>query len=333
MPQAQQGARGLGVGAGLVAALAFATSGPMVKPLLAAGWTPGAAICARLLLGTLLLAGPVVWTLRGRWCTLAQEWRLVLAFGLLGVAGASTCYFLAVDRLPVAVALLVEYTGPLLLIAWSWLRTRQAPTPLTLLGAALATGGLALVLDLTGTLELDPLGLVFALAAAVGNAAYFALTARPTVLPPVALAGTGMAVGAGAVVLVTAVGVLPFAAPDVHVDVLGASVHWWVPLAVVGVLPTAFGFGISAVSVRLLGERVASFLALTEVVFSVLLAWVLLHERPLPVQLVGAVLVVAGVATVRRGTPTEIPAVQRPDIARPPLPAPEQDDVTVGAIG
>ncbi|WP_448629750.1 EamA family transporter [Cellulomonas soli] len=155
-----------------------------------------------------------------------------------------------------------------------------APTPLTLLGAALATGGLALVLDLTGTLELDPLGLVFALAAAVGNAAYFALTARPTLLPPVALAGTGMAVGAGAVVLVTAAGVLPFAAPDVHVDLLGASVRWWVPLAVVGVLPTAFGFGISAVSVRLLGERVASFLALTEVVFSVLLAWVLLHERP-----------------------------------------------------
>ncbi|WP_448629751.1 EamA family transporter [Cellulomonas soli] len=129
MPQGQQRARGLGVGAGLVAALAFATSGPMVKPLLAAGWTPGAAICARLLLGTALLAGPVVWTLQGRWRTLAAEWRLVLAFGLLGVAGASTCYFLAVDRLPVAVALLVEYTGPLLLIAWSWLRTRQPPRP------------------------------------------------------------------------------------------------------------------------------------------------------------------------------------------------------------
>lgn len=295
------GTRGIGVVAGLVAALAFATSGPVVKPLLAAGWSPGAAICVRLGLGALLLAGPVVWSLRGRWGTLATEWRLVLAFGLVGVAGSSTCYYLAVDRLPVAVALLVEYSGPLLLIGWAWLRTRRAPSRLTLVGAALATAGLVLVLDLTGALDLDPLGLTFALASAVGNATYFALTARPTALPPVALAGVGMALAAVTVVVVAAVGILPFTAPDVRVALLGADVHWAVPLLVVGVVPTAFAYGISAVSVRLLGERVASFLALSEVLFAVLLAWLLLHETPLPVQLAGAVLVVAGVAVVRRG--------------------------------
>jgi drug/metabolite transporter (DMT)-like permease len=308
--------RSLGIVAGLVAAAAFATSGPVVKPLLQAGWSPGAAIVVRLSVGAVLLAGPAAWALRGKWHVLGHEWRSVLGFGVFGVATASTMYFLAVDRLPVAVALLIEFTGPLLLVGWRWALERQAPTRATLAGAALATGGLVLVLDLTGSLQLDPIGLLFALAAAVGNAAYFAFTGRPTELPPISLAGAGMAVGAVTVALVAAVGVLPLAAPDVTVDLLGAQVSWIVPLLVVAVVPTAFAYGISAVSVRMLGERLASFLALSEVLISVLLAWALVGEAPLPVQLAGMVLVVAGIALVRRGTE----APELPIAAEHPVP-------------
>jgi len=101
--------------------------------------------------------------------------------------------------------------------------------------------------------------------------------------------------------------VLPLAAPDVTVDLLGAQVSWLVPLLVVAVVPTAIAYGVSAVSVRMLGERLASFLALSEVLISVLLAWALVGEAPLPIQLGGMVLVVAGIALVRRGT--DVPEV------------------------
>ncbi|MEZ0448676.1 EamA family transporter [Cellulomonas sp. ICMP 17802] len=307
--------RAVGIVAGLVAAAAFATSGPVVKPLLVAGWSPGSAILVRLSVAALLLAGPAAWALRGRWDVLLAEWRTVLGFGVLGVATASTMYYLAVDRLPVAVALLVEYTGPLLLVAWRWARERRAPARATLVGAALATGGLVLVLDLTGSLELDPVGLVFALVSAVGNAAYFAFTGRRTDLPAISLAGAGMVVGALTVALVAVLGVLPLAAPDVRVGLLGAQVHWIVPLLVVATVPTAFAYGVSALSVRLLGERLASFLALSEVLVAVLLAWALVGEAPLPLQIAGMVLVVAGIALVRRGT--DVPEV----VAVVPTPA------------
>lgn len=330
------GTRGVGVLAGLVAALAFATSGPVVKPLLAAGWSPGAAIVVRLAVGAVLLAGPAAWALRGRWSALRTDAGTVVGLGLLGVAGASTLYFLAVDRLPVAVALLVEYTGPLLLVALAWVRTRRAPARATLAGAALATGGLVLVLDVTGTLRLDPVGLLFAAGAAVGNAAYFLLTARPVTLPPVSLAGAAMVVGAATVGLLALVGVLPVAAPDVRVELLGVQVHWLVPLLVVGAVPTAFAYGVSAVSVRLLGERLASFLALSEVLLAVLLAWVLLGEQPLVVQGVGAVLVVAGVALVRAGADRDVRRGAAPPPAVDVLPAdaatgaPDVPDAPVG---
>jgi drug/metabolite transporter (DMT)-like permease len=314
MSQTATSNRSVGIVAGLVAAVAFATSGPVVKPLLVAGWSPGSAILVRLSVAALLLAGPAAWAVRGRWHVVRDEWRTILGFGVLGVATASTMYYLAVDRLPVAVALLIEYTGPLLLVAWRWARDRQAPTRATLVGAALATGGLVFVLDLTGSLELDPLGLVFALVSAVGNAGYFAFTGRPSALPPISLAGAGMAVGALTVGLVAAVGVLPLAAPDVRVDLLGTQVHWIVPLLVVATVPTAFAYGVSALSVRLLGERLASFLALSEVLVAVLLAWALVGEAPLPVQAVGMVLVVAGIALVRRGT--AVPTVEPVDVPR-----------------
>ena len=143
---------------------------------------------------------------------------------------------------------------------------------------------------------------MFAVLSAIGNAAFFAFTGIRTELPAISLAGAGMAVGALTVTLVAAAGVLPLAAPDVRVSLLGAQVHWIVPLLVVATVPTAFAYGVSTLAVRLLGERLASFLALTEVLVAVLLAWALVGEAPLPMQIAGMVLVVAGIALVRRGT-------------------------------
>lgn len=291
--------------AGLVAAGAFATSGPVAKPLLEAGWTPGGAILFRLSFGALLLLGPAAWALRGRYGLLVTHWRTLVLFGLLGVAGATSLYYLAVDRLPIAVALLIEYTAPLLLLGWGWARTRRTPSRLTLVGAALAMGGLVLVLDLTGRIHLDPLGLLFAFAAAVGNAAYFAMTAKPSPLPPVAVAGSGLVVGAVLIGVLVTVGVLPLRVPAVQVHVAGVTTSWLLLALVLGAVPTAFAYGVSTVSVRILGERTASFLALAEVLFAVLLAWGLLGEAPAGIQLVGAVLVVGGVALVRRGANDE----------------------------
>ena len=50
---------------------------------------------------------------------------------------------------------------------------------------------------------------------------------------------------------------------------------------------------------RMLGAKLASFVGLTEVLFAVLFAWLLLGQLPTVMQLVGGVLIVAGVALVR----------------------------------
>ncbi|MCM3533154.1 DMT family transporter [Cellulosimicrobium funkei] len=294
---------GTGLLVGLASALAFGASGPFVKPLLEAGWTPGAAVFARALCSALVLAPVAAVALRGSHRLLREEWRLVLGFGLVAVAGTQLCYFAAVARMPVGIALLVEYLAPVLLVGLAWARTRHVPPRLTLVGCVVAVLGLVLVVD-PGGARPDLLGVLLALGAAAGLGAYFVLSARPTRLPPVALAASGLGVGALALGAAALAGVLPFAAPLVDVTLLGSPAPWYVPLAVVVLVATAFAYVSGVAATVRMGERLASFVGLSEVLFAVAIAWLLLGEVPSLVQAAGGVLVVAGVVLVRlAGTP------------------------------
>jgi drug/metabolite transporter (DMT)-like permease len=78
-----------------------------------------------------------------------------------------------------------------------------------------------------------------------------------------------------------------------------ASVPWWVPILVISIVAAAFAYVAGVAAVRMLGAKVASFVALSEVLFAVLFAWLVLAELPTPIQLVGGVLIVAGLIAVR----------------------------------
>ena len=76
---------------------------------------------------------------------------------------------------------------------------------------------------------------------------------------------------------------------------------WWVAIGELSVLAAAAAYLLGTFAARRLGSTVATFVGLSEVLFAILFAWLLLGELPRPVQLVGGVLVVAGVVGVRVG--------------------------------
>ena len=121
---------------------------------------------------------------------------LILVYGAVAVAGAQFCYFSAVQHMQVGPALLIEYTAPAAVVVWMWLRHGQRPGPVTLVGAGLAALGLVLVLDLLSGADLSLAGVLWALAAMVGAATYFVISAdEDNGLPPMALAAGGLVVG------------------------------------------------------------------------------------------------------------------------------------------
>jgi drug/metabolite transporter (DMT)-like permease len=303
----------LGLLFAVLSAGTFATSGIFARSLLDAGWTAGTAVAVRVGVAAVLLAVPALVVLRGRWAVLRRSLGPVALFGLLGIASAQVGFFYAVQRLPVGVALLLEYSGILLVVLWMWAVHGQRPVRLTVAGAVTALAGLALVLDLTGGARLDPIGVMWGLIAAIGLAGYFVLSARvDPELPSIALASGGMAVGAALIFGLGAAGLLPMAATFGDVTLAGREVSWLVPVAGVSLVAAVIAYVAGIGAARLLGASLSSFTGLTEVLFAVLFAWLFLGELPTALQLAGGVLIIGGIVLVKLGM-DRTPATRHPE--------------------
>ncbi len=293
-----------GVSLALISAVSFGTSGTLVRGLLDTGWTPGAATLLRVSLAAIVVAPLGVLALRGRWSVLRRNLGLVAVYGVLAVAGAQFCYFSAVEYMQVGPALLIEYTSPAAVVLWMWLRHRERPGPVMLAGAGLAALGLTMVLDVIGGIGVNPAGVAWALAAMVGAATYFVLSAdEGTGLPPLTLAGSGLVVGAVTLGLLGVVGVLPMSFSTAPAVYSGHRVPVWLPVLALGLVSAALAYTAGIAGARRLGSRLAAFVSLTEVLAAIVAAWLVLGEIPRAVQLVGGVLVVAGVVVVKLGEP------------------------------
>ncbi len=299
----------LGIMIALLSAATFATSGPFAKSLLESGWTPGSVVFLRIAGAALLLLAPALRALGGRWDLLRRSWAQVLAYGVTAVAVPQLAFFYAVQHLSVGVALLLEYLGLVLVVAWQSLTARQWPRLPTLAGIVLAIIGLVLVLDLPSVLagrgvRIDAVGVGWGLLAALGLASYFLLSGHlvEDPLPPLALAGGGLVVGGLGFAVLGATGLLPMTFDTAAARLGGAAVPWWAAVLELAVFAAATAYVTGIVAARVLGARLASFVGLSEVLFAVLFAWVLLGELPRAVQLVGGVFILAGVVAVRRET-------------------------------
>lgn len=284
---------------GIASALAFSSSGPFVKPLLEAGWSLGAALLVRMGVAGLVLSPALLLAMRRQPGFLRRHWRLIVGFGLMPVLGCQLFFFSAMQRMPVAVALLIQYLAPVMLVAAVWLRTRRRPSGLVLWGSVVAIAGLVLVVDISGA-SFDLLGTLFALAAAVCVCAYFVISERTgDDLPPLALAASGLLTGALVMGLLCLTGLMPFRAPAVDVVLAGVEVPWWMPILWVAGVATTLGYAFGVMAVPRIGSRVASFVGLSEVLFALGFAWIFLAEVPAPIQFVGGALLLAGVVLVR----------------------------------
>lgn len=296
----QSGTTGLTLA--LVSALTFGMAGVLARPLLETGWSAGSLVMVRTGVGAIVLLPLGMAALGGRWHLLRRNAGLIAWYGVLAVALTQFCYFSAVRYLQAGPALLIEYTAPAAIVGWLWWRRGERPGTMTLMGGAVAGFGLLIVLDIFSGTTLSLPGVLWALGAMVGMASYFLLSAdNGNELPPMALAAGGLVTGTAALGLLALVGVLPMATSGAPVAYAGVSMPVWAPLLLLAVVTSAVSYATGIAAVRRLGSRLASFIALSEVLAAVLWSWLLLSEIPAAAQLVGGVLVLAGVVLVKLG--------------------------------
>jgi drug/metabolite transporter (DMT)-like permease len=288
----------LGLGLAVTSAAAFGTSGSFADALMSTGWTPGAVVTVRIVVAALLLTPLALFQLRGRWGRLRRSAGLIATYGLLAVAGCQFAFFNAVNHLEVGVALLLEYLGIVLVVLWLWLRHGQRPRRLTVAGIVAAVAGLVLVLDPSG--GLNGTGVLWGVLAGTGLAVFFVLSARmDDGLPPLVVAWAGMVVGALTLVAFGLTGLLPWRAGTGDVAMFGRELSWLVPVVGLSLVAAALAYSLGVAAARVLGAKVASFVGLTEVLFAVGFAALLVDQVPTLAQVLGGAVVLLGVALVQ----------------------------------
>ncbi|MFF7471889.1 EamA family transporter [Streptomyces sp. NPDC008092] len=296
--------KGLGLSLALGSALAFGGSGVAAKPLIEAGLAPLHVVWLRVA-GAALVMLPLA--VRHRDLPRRRP-ALLAGFGLLAVAGVQACYFAAISRIPVGVALLVEYLAPALVLGWVRFVQRRPVTRAAALGVALAAGGLACVVEVWSGLRFDALGLVLALGAACCQVGYFVLADHGgggggEEADPLGVIAYGLLVGAGLLTVVARPWEMDWSVLGGSARMNGVGVPAAVLLAWIVLVATVVAYVTGVVSVRRLSPQVAGVVACLEAVVATVLAWVLLGERLSVPQLVGGAVVLLGAFIAQSSTP------------------------------
>lgn len=223
----------------------------------------------------------------------------VAAYGILGVAMTQWLYFVAIQRMPIGIALLIEFTAPIMVVLWVRFAWHRPVRNTVWLGLALAMLGLAMVAQIWGGLTLSPLGVSAAFGAAVALAVYYLLgeTAGEH-RDPVSLTLWGFGFAALMWALLLPWWRFPWEALSGSAAPLGAGtteVPLWGLATWMVVLGTITPFWLVLAAIRHIGAAGASIVGLTEPFIASLVAWVVLDEVLTPAQMLGGVVILVGV--------------------------------------
>ncbi|WP_206317662.1 EamA family transporter [Streptomyces composti] len=296
----------MGLGLALLSAVAFGGSGVAAKPLIEAGLDPLHVVWLRVAGGALVML-PLAVRHRG---LLRSRPGLLAGFGLFAVAGVQACYFAAISRIPVGVALLVEYLAPALVLGWVRYVQRRPVTRAAAVGVVLAVGGLACVVEVWAGLGFDALGLLLALGAACCQVGYFVLSDRggdagDEAPDPLGVIAYGLLTGAAVLTVVARPWSMDWAVLAGSAEMNGTPVAAFALLAWIVLLATVIAYVTGVLAVRRLSPQVAGVVACLEAVIATVLAWILLGEHLSAPQIFGGAVVLAGAFIAQSSTPAK----------------------------
>lgn len=247
---------------------------------------------------------------------------LLLVHGLVGVAALQWTYFVAIDRLPIGLALLLEYQAPLLVVLWARFvqgevvrRRVWAGLGLALVGLAAATG------ILQGGLAFDGVGIVAGLAAAVCFATYFLVGEHGVAeIPPLRVMLWSFGIATVAINIASPIWRFPVDVLGADASLLGRLEGTTVPVVLlvtwVVVLGTMTPFGVEIMALQHLSASTVTMVAMLEPVGVAALGWVWFYEDLGAVATVGCLLVVAGILAAQTGREPH-PLPEPPHLAGP----------------
>lgn len=294
----------LGYALYLTAALLFGVNGTVSKVLLTSVGDAARVSQLRVTAAFLILLLVVALTNPRSLRLRRHELGPILAYGVLGVAMTQWLYFVAITRMPIGIALLIEFTAPIMVVLWVRFGWHRPVRDTIWIGLALALAGLAMVAQVWSGVTLSPTGVAAAFGAAAALAVYYLLgesCGRQRDAVSLTLWGFGFAALLWALVLPW--WRFPWSALAGTAEPFGASgppLPLWLLATSMVVLGTILPFWLVLAAIRHIGAAGASIVGMTEPFIASLVAWVVLDEVLVAVQLLGGMVILTGVVVAER---------------------------------
>ena len=309
----------------LIGALLFGANGSVTKVIVSGGLTPLQLTQFRVL-GGCIITGLVLLVIDRSAFRITRRQVLIMAvLGVTGVAILQASYAAALELLPVGIALLFEYTAVLMVALIAFFFLKEKVSARLWIAIALVLGGLGVVAQIWAS-ELNGLGIVFALIAAVSLATYFLVGERQVgATSPLAVAFWTMlfasifwAFFSGWWELTPATFTTPVSLDG---NLAAVVVPLWAPLLWNVVMGTFLAFLFSLLALKHLSATAAGIIASSEIIFAFLVAWIWLGEGLDPLQLGGAAVVLAGIILAQTARANKVIdadlALSPTDVVRP----------------
>ncbi len=298
----------------IIAAILFGLNGGVSRVAMGSGLEPEAFTTVRVTAAALVFAAYAACFRRSALRRpRGSALLLVIALGLVGVAMMQLAYNVAITRLPLGIALLIEYLAPVFVVLWVRFVRKEPVRPQMWAAVALAVGGLAVVSRVWNGLQFDGLGVVMALLAAISFAAYFLIGEHNVGFDdPLRVILWAFIVATGAMNLVQPIWETPRLSGST--SLLGRldehSINPLIPIAMVVVLGTVVPFFLQLIALKHLPASIVVVVAMLEPVIANVLGWAWFEETLTPVQILGAVAVIAGIVLAQTSRKIEhtIPA-------------------------
>lgn len=229
-----------------------------------------------------------------------RELPYLVVFGIAGVAMVQWLYFVSIHRLPIGIALLIEYLAPILIALWAWAVFHEPVRRRIWIALVLALLGLSLVVEVWSGISLDGLGVAAALCAAVAYAVYVLMAERAVGRrDPASLLCFGFGFAALFWALVQPVWLFPAGRLDDDVSLLGRLSEWslpvWLLMLFVVVVGTMVTFLLVTAALRHISATRVAIIAMLEPVAAGVVAYAWLGESFGALQLAGGAVVLAGI--------------------------------------
>ncbi|HLU73746.1 MAG TPA: EamA family transporter [Nonomuraea sp.] len=306
-----------GLAMAFASSLCFAFSGPMAKYLNEAGVAPLEAVWVRMAGAGLLLLGVLAVVKPAALRIARSRLPFFAVYAVVAVAGVQSLYFAAITRLPVGIALLLEFMAPVMVVAYVRIVRKIRLARAAYIGAVAAVAGLAIVVEAWEGIRLDTIGLMLGLLAGACCAGYFLMSdSFGDDVDPLGLIAWGMT---GAAVVLA-----PISQPwniDWAAFTLTVTPEGGATLPVLGaflcmvVVATVAAYILGVNAVRRLSAAVGATVASLEVIAGAVVAWLLLGQALGPYQILGGVIVLSGALLAQTATLGR-------QAAAPPEPAP-----------